>query len=71
MTIAARIPAEFAPKAYMHLHHFTVKKEEWAKDGSLIAVIEIPAGLQDELYNELNSFTRGAAETKILKDFKG
>lgn len=68
LRIAARIPAEFAPKAYSHIHHYNILKEEWQKDGSLITVIEIPAGLQDELYGELNSFTRGNVETKILKD---
>ncbi len=70
LRVAARIPAEYAPKAYGHLHHFNVQKEEWQKDGSLVAVIEIPAGLQDQLYGELNSFTHGNVETKILKDNK-
>lgn len=68
LKIAVRIPAQFAPKAYSHLHHYTLKNEEWQRDGSLVAVIEIPAGLQDELYGELNSFTHGSVETKILKD---
>jgi ribosome maturation protein SDO1 len=68
LKLAIRVPAEYAPKAYGHLHHYTIMKEEWQKDGSLVAVIEIPAGLQDELYGELNSFTRGNIETKILKD---
>jgi ribosome maturation protein SDO1 len=68
LKIAVRIPAEYAPKAYSHVHHYTLLKEEWQKDGSLITVIEIPAGLQDELYGELNSFTRGNVETRILKE---
>jgi len=68
LKIAIRVPAEFSPKAYTHIHHYTVLKEEWQKDGSLVAVIEIPAGLQDELYGELNSFTHGNVETRILKD---
>ncbi len=68
LRLAIKIPPEYAPKAYSHLHHYTVSKEEWQKDGSLIAVLEIPAGLQDELYNELNSFTHGNMETRVLKD---
>ncbi len=68
LSLAIRVPAEYAPKAYPHLHHYTVRKEEWQKDGSLVAVLEIPAGLQDEVYGELNSFTHGNVETKILKD---
>jgi ribosome maturation protein SDO1 len=66
--LAIRIPADFAPKAYPHLHKFSLQKEEWQKDGSLVAVMEIPAGLQDEVYGELNSFTHGNVETRIIKD---
>ncbi len=29
-------------------------------------VIEIPAGLQDDLFNKLNSATKGNVETKIM-----
>lgn len=68
LKLAIRVPAEYAPKAYPHLHHYNVGKEEWQKDGSLIAVLEIPAGLQDEVYGELNSFTHGNIETRILKN---
>jgi len=70
LNIAVRIPAEYAQKAYAHLHHYTVKKEEWQRDGSMVVLIEIPAGLQDELYGELNSFTHGNAETRVVKDMK-
>jgi ribosome maturation protein SDO1 len=68
LKLAIRIPAEYAPKAYTHLHHYKVSKEEWQKDGSLVALLEIPAGLQDEVYGELNSFTHGNVETRIMKD---
>ena len=65
--VAIRVPADFAPKAYTHLHHYDMRKEEWQKDGSLVAVIEIPAGIQDKLYAELNQFTHGGIETRIIK----
>jgi len=65
--VAIRVPPDYAPKAYAHIHKFNVEKEEWQKDGSLVAVIEIPAGLQDQLYSELNSFSHGNVETRILK----
>jgi len=70
LKIAIRVSSEYAPKAYAHLHHYTVSKEEWQKDGSLVAIVEIPAGMQDQLYNELNSFTHGSVETRVLKDDK-
>jgi ribosome maturation protein SDO1 len=68
LKVAIRVSADYAAKAYAHFHNYTVLKEEWQKDGSLVGVIEIPPGLQDELYNELNSFTHGNVETKIIKD---
>ena len=65
--IAVRIPAEFAPKAYGTLKEFNMQKDEWQKDGSLIAVVEMPAGMQPEFFDRVNKLTSGQAETKILK----
>jgi len=67
LSIAVKIPAEFAGKASNTLRSFTLKKEEWQNDGSLIAVVEIPAGLKQDLFNELNHITHGDIETKILE----
>jgi len=65
--IAVRIPAEHAPKVYGMLKEFNVKQEEWQGNGSLIAVLEMPAGLQSDFYNRLNKLTGGTAETRIIK----
>jgi len=65
--IAARIPAEFAPKAFGMVKEFGLQKEEWQTDGSLIVVVEIPAGMQPDFYDRLNKLTSGRVETKILK----
>ncbi len=43
-----------------------VLKEEWLNDGSLCAVVEIPAGIQEEFEKELNNLTRGDLDLKIL-----
>ncbi|VVC02959.1 Ribosome maturation protein SDO1 [Candidatus Burarchaeum australiense] len=67
LRIAIRIPAEFAPKAYGSLKEFNLQKDEWQKDGSLIAVVEIPAGLQGDFYDRMNKLTAGKVETKVLK----
>jgi len=45
----------------------TVRQEEWGADGSWMGVIEIPAGLQQELFSKLNEKTKGNVESKILK----
>ena len=43
----------------------TVKKEEWQAT-SWLAVIEIPAGMQGEIYTKLNDLTSGNVETKVV-----
>jgi ribosome maturation protein SDO1 len=44
-----------------------ISKEEWTSDGSWVGVVEIPAGLQQDLFNRLNEKTKGNVESKILK----
>ena len=63
--VAIKLPAEYAAKSYGAVAKFgNLTKQEWQNDGSWIGVIEIPAGMQDDLYNLLNSHTKGSAETK-------
>ncbi len=66
--IAVKIPAEFAAKSYNILNSFGKRlKEEWQNDGSLIAVIELPGGLEEDFYAELNKLCHGDIETKLLR----
>jgi len=44
-----------------------ISKEEWTADGSWVAVVEIPAGLQQDLFSKLNEKTKGNVESKIIK----
>lgn len=65
--IAIKIPAKYSAQSYRVLKSYgTMKKDEWQNDGSLIAVIELPAGMSEEFENELNKLTKGENETKIL-----
>lgn len=67
MKFAVKIPADYAPKAYGDLHSATtVDKEQWQNDGSLICVVRIPAGIQEEFYSLINRVTKGDGEVKIL-----
>jgi ribosome maturation protein SDO1 len=43
-----------------------VKKEEW-KSQAWVAVIEIPAGMQSEVYSKLNELTSGQVETRVVR----
>ena len=67
LRVVVRIPALYAGKATPVLHKYDLKKEEWQNDGSLIALVEIPAGLKQDLFNELNHLTHGNVESKIVE----
>ncbi len=70
--IAIRIPAEYTGKAYSAVSGFgKLKKDEWLNDGSWACVIEIPAGLQADLFDQVNKITQGNVETKIMKSEEG
>ncbi|MFH1247472.1 MAG: ribosome assembly factor SBDS, partial [Candidatus Micrarchaeota archaeon] len=64
--IAVKVPGQFAPKAYGLLKEYGLQKEEWAGDGSLVVVCEMPAGLQGEFFDRLNRLTSGQTQTKVL-----
>jgi len=64
--IAVKIPAEYAPRVYGLLKEFGIQKEEWTSSGALVALVEMPAGMQGEFFDRLNKATAGSAETKRL-----
>lgn len=62
------IPAQFAGQGYGVIKNKgKLLKDDWLNDGSLSAVLEIPAGLQEELESELNRITHGDVEIRIVK----
>ncbi|MBN2330505.1 MAG: ribosome assembly factor SBDS, partial [Candidatus Aenigmarchaeota archaeon] len=68
--IALKVPMELAGKASSEVRKIApVKSEEWRSD-SWFAVMQIPAGMQSEIYETLNRLTAGRAEVKILKEHK-
>jgi ribosome maturation protein SDO1 len=64
--IAVKLPAVYAGKYYQLKEFGKMVKEEWQKDGSYIAVLHIPGGMEDEFYQKVNALTKGEAETKLL-----
>src|SRR3989338_3791798 len=61
------IPARYASHAHSVLKRFGVlQKDMWQGDGSLVAVVEVPAGLQEGLFSEINRLTHGDAESKVV-----
>ncbi len=68
--VAIRVPIEYAGKASSIVREITeVKKEEWTSS-AWIALIEIPAGIQGDIYDRLNKLTSGNVEVKIVKEHK-
>ncbi len=66
--LAIKIPTSFTAKGYNIVAQLAqIKKEEWQSDGSWVAVVSLPAGLQMELIDKLNKLTHGRVQTKLLK----
>ncbi len=69
--LAIRIPTAYAARSVSVVRSFgKLQKEEWGNDGSYLAQIEIPAGMQPEIFDKLNSITKGEVEVKILNRSK-
>jgi ribosome maturation protein SDO1 len=63
------IPGNYAAKLYSTVKNYgKLLKEDWLSDGSWKVIIDMPAGLQMELMDALNSKTHGATTFKILKE---
>lgn len=61
------IPAIHAAKCFSVVKQFgSLEKDEWQNDGSWLSVIELPAGMVEELFEKLNKLTHGDIEIKEL-----
>lgn len=65
--VAIKVPPEHTGHTYGILKGLgEMKNEEWQADGSLVVILEMPAGMQTEVYDRLNSATHGQVTTKLL-----
>ncbi len=61
------VPPQYAHQAYGVLKKLgDLKKENWGSDGSIMVHLKIPAGLQEEVGDKLNSLTHGGVDIKNL-----
>jgi ribosome maturation protein SDO1 len=66
--ISVKIPPEHVGKAYGAVRSFgTLEREEWQSDGTWIGIVKLPAGMQTDFYDRLNTLTKGNVETRVLK----
>ncbi len=65
--IAVKVPSEYAVRTYGTLKSFGIVQEQWLGNGDLIAVVEIPGGMQGDFIDRINKATHGNVETKMLQ----
>jgi ribosome maturation protein SDO1 len=62
------IPAQFASQSYAVLKSVgSLKKEEWQNNGSLKAILEIPAAARPNVIDKLGSITKGSATVEVVQ----
>ena len=62
------IPAQFASQSYAVLKSVgTLKNEEWQNNGSLKAILEIPAAARPNVIDRLGSITKGSASVEVIQ----
>ena len=66
--VRVRLPAQHYPRVIGELKGLgRLLSEEWLADGSWSGIVEIPGGVQTELYEKLSARTKGTAETALVK----
>ena len=62
------VPAQFVAQSYTVLKSTgTLKKEDWQTNGSLKAILEIPAAARPHVIDRLGSITKGTATVEVVK----
>ena len=68
LSLEISVPAQYVAKSYSVLKSTGVlKKEDWQKDGSLKAILEIPAAARPNVIDRLGAITKGTAFVEVLK----
>ena len=68
MELEIIIPAQYASQSYAVLKSVgSLKKEEWQNNGSLKAILEIPAAARPNVIDRLGSITKGSASVEVMK----
>ena len=66
--VRIRVPGQHYPRVIGEIRGLgRLLEETWLSDGAWNGIVEIPAGVQTELYEKLNARTKGAAETALVK----
>lgn len=67
LNLEITIPAQYASQSYAVLKSVgSLKKEEWQNNGSLKAILEIPAAARPNVIDRLGSITKGSASVEVM-----
>ena len=65
--VLVKIPARFSSQSFGVVKQYgKILKDEWQNNGNLNLIVEIPAGLQNELIDKLNGLTKGGIELSVV-----
>jgi ribosome maturation protein SDO1 len=68
ITLEITVPAQYAAQSYSVLKSTgNLKKEEWQSNGSLKAILEIPAAARPTVIDRLGSITKGTASVEVAR----
>ncbi len=68
MKLRVKVPPQFSPQAIGVIKGVgEILNEEWGSDGSLTALVEIPAGVHSSLMERLGAVTKGSAQASVLR----
>ena len=67
--IKLTIPAQYTGQVYGLLKDYK-ESEDWLPNGNLQAILNIPAGMQLDFYDKLNSITHGAVQSEEIQEKK-
>jgi len=68
LTLQISVPAQFVAQSYTVLKSTgTLKKEDWQPNGSLKAILEIPAAARPNVIDRLGAITKGTAFVEVLQ----
>jgi len=65
--LGINVPPEYSHKVASQIMRLgETKRVRWANDGSLIVELEIPAGIQNEVIDQINRLTKGNANIRVI-----
>ncbi len=67
IVVEVKVPPEYVGGVYNVLKEFTMLEQKWLSDGSLVAKVEMPAGVHDDFFAKVAKLTKGNFESKIVK----